>query len=354
MQIKINSYAIKRMMKVISQCTDKRSPTLGNVEISGDGQDLVMRSCNGAMCVEMRTPYLGLDAEAYCVDAEMFGKIVDRIPGDVSITVDARQCVIRGAGVTRIPVVKADIPRVQAVVGGTVEIDMEKFATAYDGVSYAVSDDASRMILTGVLAETDGHGGGKMAALDGFELSVEEVPCEGDAVRGVIPKKFFEMIVRGGLAEDKVRITVSDARAMAETDGMRIGCGLIHGEFPDYERLLPKDFKTECAVDVRVALDVLKSGGVINGHQNLVKLEVGEEGITFRNNAEAADFEAEVAGLTQGEGLKIAFNQKYLESALNAVRSEKAVLQFNGPSSACVVRGVGEDGVHMLLPVRVM
>ena len=353
MKFKINAWEIGRMMKTILKCTDSRNQAFGNVEISGDGQNLIMRSTNGSVNVEMRTPYMGLEETPYCVDAAMFGRVIGQCKGDVTVDLNERTCVVRGTGTTRIPVVTADIPKADRVKGATIEVSMDDFRRAYDGVAYAVADqDSTRIVLTGILAENDGSTA-SLVALDGFVLAKEKMRCDGDAFKAVIPGNVMGLAA-GGILDGKVKIVIGEGRCQILSDGMVISSGLLNNAFPEYGRIIPETFKTECLVNVEELRGALKAGNVINSRQNLVRIEIGENTLTVRNNGEEADYEAKIACVTQGEPLKIAFNQKYLMNTIAAIDTEEAVLRCNGAVSACVAHGKDRDGVHMVLPVRVM
>ena len=71
------------------------------------------------------------------------------------------------------------------------------------------------------------------------------------------------------------------------------------------------------------------------------------------SNSERADYEATVDCETQGSELTIAFNQRYLMNAVNVVGGDQVILQFNAPTTPCVLRKADDDGVHLVLPVRV-
>ncbi len=75
--------------------------------------------------------------------------------------------------------------------------------------------------------------------------------------------------------------------------------------------------------------------------------------MTSNSEEKSADYEADVPCQTQGDGLKIAFNQKYMMNTLNAIDAEEAVLRFNSSVTPCVAHGKDEVGVRLLLPVRV-
>ena len=66
-----------------------------------------------------------------------------------------------------------------------------------------------------------------------------------------------------------------------------------------------------------------------------------------------ADTEGNVEATTEGEGLTVAFNARYLQEALSNLAAERLVLEFQGPLSPGVLKPAADDGyVHVIMPVR--
>lgn len=353
MKIKIHSSELNRMMKTIIQCIDQRgSSRMSNVQIIYDNNLLTIRGTNGSLSAVMCAPLLGGNGESFCVDGTLFAKVCSMCNGEITIESDEKSCTIKGAGRTRLPIVNVDIPVYEHVNGSDVIVRADDFTTAFNSVAYAISQDQGRISLTGVLTETDGSTM-TMVALDGFQMSMESIPCEGKKIRAIVPGTFMKLVAQSTSSGERVQIVTDGKRLEARTDGMTLNCGLLTGEFPSSERILPKEFSTESMVSVSEVMGVLKSGSAVNGKQNLIKLEVGEESIKAMNNSEEADYEADIACKTQGTGLKIAFNMKYLMNAVSSVGSENAVMKFNSSVSPCVIQAKGGSGIRLLLPVRV-
>lgn len=351
MNIKIHSSELNRMMKTIVQCTDQKDITnKANVQITYDDNKLTFTASNGQYQAVMSTPVLGGDGETFCVDASMFAKVCGMQNGEIQLITDGKICTIKGVGRTRLPIVDANIPGINEIDGEKITVSAVDFSKCYNSVAYAIATDQSRIQLTGVLTESDGNSM-RMVALDGFQLSTEEAPCHGDTVKIIIPGGFMKLISQCVNGEEKLTLITDGKVVIAETEGTTLRSGLLVGDFVDYNRILPKEFAIECKVDIVAFRDALKAGNVVNSKQNLVKLVIGSDDITVQNNSEQADYEAKVPCMTQGNELKIAFNQKYLTNMISAVYDNEAQIGFNGATNPAVIRT--ETGCRLTLPVRV-
>ena len=349
MNVRIASADMNRMMKVVNQCVDSLHE---NVEVIYDNGLLTVRGSNGMLSAVASTPMLGGDGESFLCDGAMLTRVCAMCKGMIDLTADGKNVTVKGAGRTRIPVVSASVPAFQHVRGKSVTVSGGALSRCWNRISYAVSSNAARVVLTGVMVKTDGTKM-RMAALDGFQLATDSAECSGDEMDALIPGVFLKAVAGSVGTEDEVKITTDGTRVQVTTDGLMMNCPLLHGEFPPYESMVPQEFKVEALVKVGELADAIKSGSVVQNKTSTVKLEVGNGVITVRNNSEQADYEAEVACESRGT-VKIAFNEKYLLNALNMVDAEDAVVKMNGPVNPCVVQGKDEDGIHLLLPVRVM
>lgn len=352
MNIKVYSAELNRMMKTITQCIDPKSPKYGNIEVIYDNNMLSIRGTNGQISAVMSTPLLGGNGESFCVDGTMFARVCAMCSGEVTISANQLTCQISGAGRTRIQVVKADIPAFSRVNGKTCTVKSEAFSRGYGSVAYAISSDQNRLVLTGVLMEAE-NDGVKMVALDGFRMAVETVPCETEEFKAIVPGAFMKLVSSSTTAGEKITLKTDGKRIQASTEGMLLSCTLLQGDFPDYRKITPENFKTETKLHADEFQNTLKCGSVVNSSNNLVKLVVEENDLKVMSNSQEADFDAEVSCVTNGDELKIAFNHKYMMETIASITENDITLRFNSPLSPCVISCQTTDGYRLLLPVRV-
>lgn len=352
MNIKIHSSELNRMMKTIVQCIDTKSQKLGNIEVIYDNNMLSVRGTNGTLSAVMFTPVLGGNGESLCVDGTMFARVCAMCNGEISIETDGKNCVVRGAGRTRIPIVSADIPSFEHVDGKQCHIKSEVFSRGYGSVSYAISQDQNRPVLTGVMVEAE-KDSVRMVTIDGFRMAVEDMPCDSETFSVIVPNAFMKLVSSSTCAGESITLRTDGKRMQASTDGMLMACSLLHGDFPDYRKIAPETFKTDTKIHADALQNALKCGSVVNSGNNLVKLVVGENDVKVMSNSEEADYEADVACETIGDGLKIAFNHKYLMETIASIVENEITLHFNSPVSPCIIGNKTTTGFRLILPVRV-
>ncbi len=83
-----------------------------------------------------------------------------------------------------------------------------------------------------------------------------------------------------------------------------------------------------------------------------LKLEDGRVRLSS-NTPEVGSVQEEVAAVTGGEGLEIAFSARYLIDAMRTIDTESFILEISGPASPARLRPIGqEDAYHIILPIR--
>ena len=353
MDIKVPASELNRIMKTIVQCIDQKGLcNLSNIEVTHANNLLTIRGTNNTVSAVMSTPLLGESSKGFCVDGTMFARVCSMCSGDISINTDGKTCTIKGAGRTRIPIVPARIPEYVEVSGKEFSVSVDDLSAMYNGVSFALSTDQSRVAFTGVLTELNNESM-TMTALDGFRLAVENIRHEsGEDVNAIIPGTFMKLLIAACATGDSIHFVTDGKRIQASTADMKLCIPLLSGAFPDKNVIVPKTFKTELLVNVELLRNALKCGSVVNTKNNLVKLEIRDNTISIMSNSEEAEFDADVPCEKTGPDLKIAFNQKYLMDTINSINAEEIVMKFNEQINPCVICAKDTDGYRMLLPVR--
>src|SRR5688500_18521004 len=112
--------------------------------------------------------------------------------------------------------------------------------------SFAISSDETRYILNGVFFEPKEGGKVRMVATDGHRLSLIERDMEGD-----FKLKSGVIIPRKGLLELKrlldeapdaeCHLGFAESSALFKKPGLTMVMRLIDGQFPEYQRVIPKE-----------------------------------------------------------------------------------------------------------------
>lgn len=362
---------LKRGLSIVSHAVASKStlPVLSNILFTTEGGRLRLQATNLEVGI---TCWIGAKVEqegAVTIPAKLLSDFVGNLPNDaVVMSLDERtqtihlQCARSEANIKgieadefpTIPTVEADEP--------TIRIDAGQLRQAIDQVAFAAATDETRPVLAGVLFKLQGTTI-TLSATDGFRLSVKTIDLPEPARTSqevIIPARALVELSRIiGDSESAVEMTVtpSGGQVLFHTDNVDLVSRLIDGKFPDYQRIIPKQYATRAAMDRTSFLRAARQASVFaSSSANIVKMTL-ESGAEFgpgklmlsANAAEVGDNSNELEGQITGEGGQIALNVKFLQDALNAVDTPQIAFEMQTKAAPGVFRPIGDDSLLVIV-----
>jgi DNA polymerase-3 subunit beta len=266
-----------------------------------------------------------------------------------------------------------DFPPIPAVDESGSRFTMEAAALkdAISQVVFAAAPDDSRPVLAGVLMRLSG-GQLTLAAADGFRLAVRHVELSqsGSDLQMIVPARALNEVARLLPTEDDAEVTISCTAngnqvffAFGKTE---VTSRLIEGQFPDYQRIIPPEAKTQVKLSTHDFLRATRAAAVFaRDNSNIVRLECApsEDGAELAmgrvmvksTSAEMGDNEGHLDASVNGDAVQIAFNGKYLRDALEVIETPEVRLQITGPSSPGIILPAGDSNgyLHVIMPMHV-
>jgi DNA polymerase-3 subunit beta len=351
-------------------------PVLGNVLLQTDGGQLKLAATNlelavscwvgakveqeGAITLPARLliDYVGLLGAGEPLHLELKGKKAHLVCGRFEANISGIDA--------------EDFPPIPTVSGGaSLAIKASLLKEAIQQVAFAAAPDDSRPVLAGVLM-TIHEGKLTLAAADGFRLAVRKVDLgAGDApeISMIVPARTLSEVARGlpDDEEEEVQVAATPDRhqVLFKHKQAEIVSRLIDGQFPDYDRIIPKDSKTRVTLQTAELLRATKAAQVFaRDNSMIVRLQLsppeGEAGglghvTVTATSAEVGDNTGDVDASVEGEALQVAFNGRYLRDALEALDAQQTYLEVTGPASPGVIRPAsGPNGyLHVIMPMHV-
>jgi DNA polymerase III subunit beta len=245
------------------------------------------------------------------------------------------------------------------------EIPVKLLSSMIERTSFAISMEESRFTLNGALLLLKPESM-TMVATDGHRLAYVESVVDGGQIgkpfRALVPKKAMGEIVK--LAAD----SGADGKAIFAGDDnhlfFQIGERLLltrklTGNFPDYERVLPKDNTLTATLhkdEVRGAIERVAQFADERSKAIRVKFMTGEVQI-FSSSVETGESEETVPAQYEGPDLDIGFNAQYLLDFLRAIGQSEVAFEMRDAKSAGELRPAGE-GIkdqyrYVVMPMRI-
>jgi DNA polymerase-3 subunit beta len=312
------------------------------------------------------------DEGAITVPSRLLNDFVNSLPADkVSLTLAprARQlkivCARNEATISGMDA--DDFPPIPAVEGDTLEIDARMLREGISQVVFSAANDDSRPVLTGVDLVVEGDKL-TLAAADGFRLAVRTLELKkkvAERQEVIVPARALAELNRLLQDQDEpVQMTFNSnkTQVLFRLKDVELVAQLIQGTFPDYSRLIPKEWGSRAVVEVRDFLQETKIASIFaRDGSGIVRVtfQAGEGGapgqMTIAARAEEIGDNTGVLDATvEGEAAKIAFNGKYLQEVLQVLDGGRVALETTGPSQPGVIRPLENDNyVHVVMPMFV-
>ena len=223
----------------------------------------------------------------------------------------------------------------------------------------AVAKDETRPVLTGLLMEIEG-GKIKLVATDGHRLAFRQASTEESYLtKVVLPGKIVQELIKVMDDDPKksVSIYIDKSDIVFDLNGIILSSRLVEGKYPPYQQIIPTDFKTSVIVETRDLLASLERAEIIarEGGNNLVKLEINEEGIrVLAASPDIGNVEDFVNATVEGESVEIRFNVRLLLDCFRNIKDQQVNMDLTGSYSPCMIRPVQDHNyLHLVLPVRI-
>lgn len=368
MRLTIDRDALHTALSTVSRATSTRStmPALAGVLLRAGDDLLSLTGTDLEISIEAVVP---ADVEvkgAVILPAKMFLELVRKLgEGSVRIDVDENHRATiewRRSRLKLHGMAPRVFPGVQNPKGNETKFDPDTLREVLRRVTWCVSTDETRPILTGVCVDMDGN---RIRALatDGFRVAVfeDEVQWKVGAgpVQGiVIPGRALKELERLLDTDEECWMYVDEGSIRWELGDITLTSRLIEGQYPNVLDLIPTDFPVQVRTSRRELLSALERAALLSDSRFdsrwLVRLTV-QPGcvVVTASDPEMGEAREEVPAEVAGDGLEIGFNARYLIEGLKAIGADEIEFGLIDPLKAGRIRGVGERGfAYWVLPVK--
>jgi DNA polymerase III subunit beta len=261
---------------------------------------------------------------------------------------------------------RESFPELPEIPERIAEIPVRTLASMITRTAFAISMEESRFTLNGallvmrpdelIMVATDGHRLAYVQAAPGDIGQVEK------PFRALVPKKAMAELIK--LADE----ASPEAKAVFAGDENHLFFQVGHrllltrkltGNFPDYERVLPKDHSLLAQLqkdEIRSAIERVAQFADERSRAIKVQFTPGEVRV-FSSSVEMGESEESVPGEYQGPDLEIGFNAQYLLDFLRAIPQERVAFELKDQKSAGEMRPAGDSVTgqyrYVVMPMRI-
>lgn len=336
---------------------------LSNVLLEADGDTLTIRASDLKVAFETRIP------------------VLIEIPGTTTVFCDKLLNILRTLPEGEVVFEQAEQDRINITSGQNISFQLHSIAadkfpeiTTTDEKSYfeiaqtdfiemisltifAVSFDETRYFMNGVYLEKD-RDNLVMVATDGRRLSYISKKMEEDIpdFKGIIiPPKVLNIIRKQASGEGSLKIANEDKTFFVRFDNQAVTSSLIDGQFPNYEKVIPKNLEHEITVNRSELLNALKRVSLLaDKTSKRVQIEIIENTMKLQSMESEIGVAKESIGCQADIGeAEFCVNFVYIADPLKVIEEKEVKLKFADTKKAIMLTTSPETThYHIIMPIQ--
>jgi len=367
MEIVVRKNELLRELQLFQGIVERKNtiPILANVLLDAKGDQLQMLATDLEVALRSKCQASVAKSGSLTLPAKKLYEIVKALP-ETDVRIESDKAGVKVAAdhfdsrLQTLP--KEDFPALPES-GGKLKVVLprnalrEMVAKTY----FAITGEDTRYFLNGAKLVIKPHSL-TLVATDGHRLAMVEVKHDTgvEAETGVIlPKKTLlelgKLLTEG---EGDITFESGENHLFFEVGGRMLISRMIDGQFPAYDRVIPKGNDKTIEFDrERLTNAVRRVALLSNERSRAVKVEVSKGKVEVTSSSsEFGEAKEQLAVDYSGGAMTISFNAQYVLDFLNVVETDVVSLSLKDEVSQALMKPVGAEGydyTYVIMPMRI-
>jgi len=155
--------------------------------------------------------------------------------------------------------------------------------------------------------------------------------------------------------DETVEIKLTQNQVIVVLKHITLVSRLVAGEYPKYERIIPKTSKTKIALNKTEFISKLKLASLFASKINEVKLDIraNKNEMEVRSADQSkGEFSATMHAEMSGESFEALFNYKYLLDGLANINEEEILFELNGAAAPAILKPKTDAYQYVAMPIK--
>ncbi len=307
-----------------------------------------------------------LEEGTILLDAVKLSSMIRTLPdGEITISNDTNYVTTISAGAAKFEILgmSGDLFPAMPLLAGDKKfvIEQGQLKKMLQQVIFACATIDLKPVLTGVLFESHGERL-RLCGCDGYRIAIREEECiKGLAldVRFVVPSKTLQELIRLlSDSEEQIRIELAGRHIIFAFEDFFFFSRYVDGEYIDYSKSLPKEFRTRVTVGLDSAIGCFERCALLIDERakSPIRLQVTADGLEIKCTTANGKIDEEIVCKVEGEEMLVGFNNKFLLDALRgaaACGQEEVCFDLNSPLSGMAITSPETNAFYyMVVPMR--
>jgi len=242
-----------------------------------------------------------------------------------------------------------------------IEVKNSMLSRMFSKTIFAVSSEELRPALMGVFMQIMADEL-RMVATDGHRLSKivdNSFRYDDSPVRMIIPPKAVQIALKNIDEEGSTKLIIDESGLCFILDKTVLYTRLVEGEYPDYERVIPRDNDKKLIVDKNLLIASVKRVSLFSSaltHQIRFSLSPGKLAVCSEDVDIGGEAREELSVDYNDEPMEIGYNGQYSLDIIRHVDSDEVMFHLKSPVHAALVSPVQQQEeeafLMLLMPIK--
>lgn len=367
MRIRCEKDQLLSAVQIVQKATATKTtlPILTGIYLSASDGKIELQATDYEMGISIIIPVEVIEAGKAVLSGKIFPDIIRKIPGKnieissspnnsmIKISAEKAEFKVLSFPAEEFPTIKKFDSNNAMIFKDDVLKEMIRKTV------FACSTDESRPLFTGALVEVTEQDL-TMVATNTHRLAVKKaVISKGtNPLKMIIPGKILSEVAKVLNFDHPVDITVNWLKNQVAFafENIYIMSRVIEGQFPDYKKVIPTDFLSQCEISAENLYEAVERVSLLakDGEYSIIKIKFAPGSMELSGNNPDAGSATEILDVEfSGEPLEIAFNAKYLMDILRVAGSFAVKFHLKSSLSPVMVE-IDSDKTYtyILTPIR--
>ena len=371
MELVVKKNDLLRELQLFQGIVERKNtiPILANVLMEAKGSEIRMLATDLEVALRSRCDAVVEKPGTLTLPAKKLYEIVKALPEtDVRIAEDKNGVKVAAdrfdSRMQTLP--REDFPAVPEATGTTsAMLPRAAVKEMVAKTQFAITGEDTRFFLNGALFIL---GGNQMSlvATDGHRLALVTVDRkggkpskEGEEVRAILPRKTLwelgKLLTEG---DGDIRYERGENHLFFEVGGRMLISRMIDGQFPAYERVIPKGNDKHIEFERDKLTNAVKRVALMsNERSRAVKFQIEKGKVSVTSSSPDLGEAQETLSVDySGQPMQICFNAQYVLDFLSAITTDTIALELKDEVSQAVMTPIGAEGyeyTYVIMPMRV-
>jgi len=364
----IQNDLLKALQKVSGVVpTRSTTPILENILLELDNESLKITGTDLEISITTKVVPQKIDAPgAISLPARVITEMIRSLP-DISIYFELdenkRIKITTDQGFYQIAgISKENYPEIPTISDKQiVEVKNSMLSRMLSKTIFAVSTEELRPALMGVFIQIMADEF-RMVATDGHRLSKiidKSFRYDDSAVRIIVPPKAVQIALKNLDQEGSTKLAIDDSGLGFIFDETTLYTRLVEGEYPDYERVIPRDCDSNMTVDKNLLMASVKRVSLFSSaltHQIRFSLSPGKLIVCSEDVDIGGEAREEVNVEYTDEPMEIGYNAQYVMDILRHIDTDEVTFQLKSPVRAAIITPTSQQKeeafLMLIMPIK--